>query len=130
MKEFDELVAALRKSRRECPWAREVITERHIEQLESEVAEVKEAVKSGHKEELREELGDVIWDALFIAIIEEEKGNFTIKDIFEKATEKLKRRKPWVFGNETVKTAKEAVRRWNEIKQIEKEEKIKNNVNS
>ncbi len=125
MKEFDELVEALKKSRRECPWAREVITKEHIERLKDEVRELTEAIKKGDKDEIRDEIGDVIWDALFIAIIEEEKGNLAISKIFEKATQKLKRRKPWVFGNEIVKTPEEAVRRWNEIKKLEKEGKIR-----
>jgi len=126
MKEFDELVAALKQSRKKCPWAREVITKEHIERLKDEVRELKEAIKKGNKDEIRDELGDVIWDALFIAIIEEEKGNLTIDEIFEKAAQKLKRRKPWVFGNEVVKTPEEAVRRWNEIKQKERMDKAKN----
>ncbi|MBI2545871.1 nucleotide pyrophosphohydrolase [Candidatus Woesearchaeota archaeon] len=124
MKEFDALVDALKQSRRKCPWARERITKEHLEALKDEVRELEEAVLSGEKDNVREELADVIWDALFIAIIEEEQGSFTIKEMFEKATEKLKRRKPWVFGTEKVKDSEEAVRRWNEIKAQEKANNI------
>ena len=124
-KEFDSLVAALKKSRKECPWAQKVIVEEHIPRLKDEVRELEEAIASDDKAHIREELADVIWDAIFIAIIEEEQGNFTIEEMFAKATEKLKRRKPWVFGNEKVKNADEAVKRWNEIKMQEKAGNIK-----
>ncbi len=120
MKSFDDLVAALKKSRKECPWAKEVKVEEHLPRLKDEIRELEEAMASGDKQHVQEELADVIWDALFIAILEEEHGNFTINEMFARAVEKLKRRKPWVFGDEKVKDAAEAVRRWNEIKAQEK----------
>ena len=123
MKEFDELVVALKLSRKKCPWAKVVIPEDHVERLRDEVRELVEAMEQGPDEEIREELADVIWDALFIAIIDEEQNKFTIHDMFKKATEKLKRRKPWVFGKEKVTTARQAVQRWNEIKAHEKQAK-------
>ena len=59
-------------------------------------------------------------DLIFVCVIAEEKELFTIKDVVEGVNKKLIRRKPWVFGNETVKSKEESVKRWNEIKEEEK----------
>ncbi len=122
MKDF---VDSLLEKRKKCPWAKNRTFAKHIVELESEVQELREAIEKNDIENIREELGDVLWDALFIGMIAEEKGLFTIKDSIEEAHEKLRRRSPWVFGNETVSNEEEAIKRWNEIKVEEKKAKKK-----
>lgn len=120
-----ELVDSLLLQRKKCPWAKQRNLKEQAEGLESEVKELIEAINNNDAENMREELGDVFWDALFFGIIAEEKGLFSLKEAIVEAHLKLKRRKPWVFGNETVKSKEEAVKRWNEIKKREKEAKRK-----
>lgn len=125
MKEsFESFVKALKKSRKECPWAKEREIETYVHELISEANEVLAAVEKRDYENLKEELGDLLWDLLFISIIAEEKGLFTIKEMVDNAREKLIRRKPWVFGNENILTKENAIKRWNELKGMEKNKKI------
>lgn len=116
-------VESLLLKRKKCPWAKKREIAEHMLELEGEVQELKKAVEKNDVENMREELGDVLWDTLFIGIIAEEKGLFTIREAIEEAHAKLKRRSPWVFGNETVSDSAEAIKRWNKIKNEEKSEK-------
>ncbi len=118
-----ELFEAMVLNRKKCPWAKGRTMASHVIELESEVKELKEAIGEKDAEEIRGELGDVFWDAVFIGVLAEEKGLFNMKEMFEEANKKFKSRKPWVFGNEKVATAEEAIKRWNEIKAEEKKAK-------
>lgn len=120
MKEFDELVKALRLSREKCPWSNEREIGDFIPEVKKEIEELERAFENKDNENFGEELGDVLMDLMYIAVLAEEKGHFEIKDMIDEVKRKLVRRKPWVFGNETVKDSKDAVRRWNEIKALEK----------
>jgi len=122
-KAVKEFVNALILKRKKCPWAKSRTIEAQLPELEDEVRELREAIEKNDVENMREELGDVLWDALFIGLIAEEKGLFTIKEAIEEASTKLKRRSPWVFGDEVVSSPEEVVKRWNEIKVEEKKAK-------
>ncbi len=117
-----EFVNTLLLQRKKCPWARKREIVQQLPEIESEVREFREAVENNDVENIREELGDVFWDALFIGVIAEEKGLFKIKEAVEEAHSKLKRRKPWVFGNEEI-SVEEATRRYNKLKEGEKKAK-------
>ena len=121
MKEsFEALVEALKKNRRECPWAKEQEIDKYIDELTSELNEIKEAIKNKDYPNLKEELGDLLMDLLFVTIIAEEKRHFTTKEVIDEVKAKLIRRKPWIFGDETISNKEDAARRWNEIKAEEK----------
>ena len=113
---FEELVLALKQNRKKCPWSNDVDFERFVEELAKEVDEVKQAIKNKDYVNLQEEIGDLLMDTLFLGIIAEEKGLFTIKNSLDDVITKLKRRKPWVFGDEVITTKEQATKRWNEIK--------------
>jgi tetrapyrrole methylase family protein/MazG family protein len=121
VKEFVDLLLLQRKK---CPWARKREILQQLPELEGEVREFREAVESNDVENMREELGDVLWDALFIGVIAEEKGLFTIKEAIEEAHAKLRRRKPWIFGDEEI-SEEEATRRYKRAKEEEKRAKQK-----
>ncbi len=121
MREFDDLVAAIRLSMKKCPWMREQTIESYKHQLVDEAHEVLEAIDAGDDENLKEELGDIIYDALCLAIMAESQGKFSTEGVISTVTEKIKRRKPWVFGDVVISTPEEAVKMWNEIKHREKE---------
>lgn len=125
-KEIKELFESLVLNRKKCPWARKQSLEAHFKELELEVQELKQAVEKNDVANMREEMGDVFLDLLFVGIIAEEKGLFSLKDVLKEAHEKIVRRKPWVFGNEVIASEEDAVKRWYEIKAVEKSEREKN----
>lgn len=119
-KSFKQLWEALFLNRKKCFWAKEQDLEKQVEEVLKETQELKQAIEKNDLENLKEELGDVLMDALFVAVIAEEKGLFSFKEVLEAATEKLKRRKPWVFSQEKIVSKEEAMKKWQEIKAKEK----------
>lgn len=117
---FKSLVTDLRKNRKKCPWSRDRKIEESVCELIDEANEVLESVKKKDNKNLKEELGDLLMDLIFVGIIAEEEKLFTINGMIKEVNKKLLRRKPWVFGKEKFASKKEAVKRWNEIKKLEK----------
>ncbi len=120
-----ELFESLQKYKRQCPWGQQQSFEAQLAELQSEVEELKEALERKDNAELMGEFGDVLGDVLLLGVIAEDKGLFSIKEAIEKMHAKLRRRAPWVFGKEKIATREQAIKRWNEIKQLEKAEKKK-----
>lgn len=118
---FDELVDAVRTNRKYSSWTQEEFDiKRYVKHLVGEVHEVQEAVENNDLENLKEELGDVLWDTLTMLLICEEQHGFGIEDSIKNVIEKLKRRKPHVFENKTIPSDEE-LRIWNTAKAKEKE---------
>ncbi|HPN72956.1 MAG TPA: MazG nucleotide pyrophosphohydrolase domain-containing protein [Candidatus Omnitrophota bacterium] len=119
---FTELKKVFKRLRgpKGCPWDREQTHESLIKGLEEETRELIEAIKSGDREHMKEELGDVLLHVMFQAEIASESGAFDAEDVISGLVEKLKRRHPHVFGNKKVKSSAHVVRNWNRIKAGEK----------
>ena len=118
---FAELLEIIRESRKKCPWCKEQSLDSYKHQIVDEAKEVEKAIENKDYANLKEELGDVLYDTLHLIEMGIEQGHFTGKEVIDTVNEKIKRRKPWVFGKEKVRTAEEAVKRWNEIKKEEKQ---------
>ena len=112
---FEELYLIAVMDRKHSPWSQQQTFSERAQMLQDEVEEIMEAIKSQDPENLREELGDVIWDALTIAAIAEEKGLFTPDEILNHTISKIKLRKPHIFTGEKVPIEEES-RRWMEAK--------------
>ncbi len=113
----------MRRLRRECPWKREQTHRSLARYLQEEAAETVEAIDSGDDDHLREELGDLLLQVYFHAVIAEESGTFTIDDVARGISEKMHRRNPHVFGSDgspTTLTADEVDRQWQQIKASER----------
>jgi XTP/dITP diphosphohydrolase len=116
----------MRRLRRECPWKREQTHRSLARYLQEETAEALEAIDSGDDEHLREELGDLLLQVYFHAVIAEETGAFTIDDVARGISEKMHVRNPHVFGSTEERaegaglTPAEVDQRWQAIKQREK----------
>ncbi|MGB9635179.1 MAG: MazG nucleotide pyrophosphohydrolase domain-containing protein [Candidatus Micrarchaeia archaeon] len=102
-----------------CPWCGEKKPEEYVNELVGEVDEVKSAIEKKDYENLSEEIGDVIWDALVLAHICEKEGLFKGDDVLEKIIRKIERRKPWLIKGKKV-SKEEAVRIWENAKRMEK----------
>jgi len=88
--------------------------------LIEEAHELIAAIETGDPEDVCEELGDVLFQVLFIAKFFEEKGRFSIETAAQKSAEKMIRRHPHVFGDVTITETEEVRRQWHEIKKQEK----------
>ena len=103
-----------------CPWDREQTHESLLKHLLEESVEVVEAVRSGDRPHLAEELGDVLLQVVFHAQIGAEEGTFTIDDVVASISEKMVRRHPHVFGTAVAATSEAVNAQWEEIKAAEK----------
>jgi tetrapyrrole methylase family protein/MazG family protein len=121
---FEELVEIMERLRssRGCLWDRRQRKEDIGKYLIEEAHEVIDAIEDGRSEALREELGDVLFQIIFLARISEEAGEFDISDVIDTITEKMIRRHPHVFGDISVQSVDEIRANWEEIK-IQKEGK-------
>ncbi|MEW5761846.1 MAG: nucleoside triphosphate pyrophosphohydrolase [Bacillota bacterium] len=104
-----------------CPWDREQTHASLKRYLLEETYEVLEAIEAGDMHSLCEELGDLLLQIVFHARIAEEKGSFDLADVLRGIIAKMIRRHPHVFGEERAENAPEVLRRWEKIKEGEKE---------
>ena len=124
--QFDRLVEIMRTLRAPggCPWDREQSLGSLRPFVLEETYEVLEAIDSGNMENLREELGDYLFEAVFLAQISEEAGDFSITDAIACVCDKLVRRHPHVFAraaDDPSITTGEVLERWEAIKARERE---------
>jgi len=118
-----EIMARLRSPEGGCPWDLRQ-SERDIgKYLLEEAYEVLDAIECGSPDDLREELGDLLFQIVFLARLSQEKRYFDMDGVLEEIARKMTRRHPHVFGNVKVKDAQDVKDRWDEIKKnVEKKE--------
>lgn len=124
-KTFDDVVSLSRRLRAPdgCPWDREQTMESLRPYVLEEAYEVIQAIESGDAANLVEELGDFLFQVVFISQIAREEGKFRVDDVLAELCDKLVRRHPHVFGEKKAKSAREAVDSWNSQKRKEKKGK-------
>ena len=120
-KAYKKLIEVMDRLRGEggCPWDLEQTRESLKPYLLEEAYEVLEAIEEKDTENLKEELGDLLFQVVFHAQIAKERGEFTIEDVLSELTAKMVRRHPHVFSHAKVGTAREALARWEELKNQE-----------
>jgi MazG family protein len=103
--------------RRECPWDRAQTATSIVPHTVEEAYEVADAVReSGLSPKLLDELGDLLFQTTFLALLCEEAGAGTWVDVALGVAAKLRIRHPWVFGAESAATAGDARNRWEDVK--------------
>lgn len=121
---LEKLIATMATLRGEggCPWDAEQTHESLVAYLLEEVFELVEALESGSRADIREELGDVLYQILFHADIaaNDESDPFTIDDVAALVDQKMRDRHPHVFADGDATTIAEVVKRWDEIKAEQK----------
>lgn len=122
--QLDELIAVLELLRAPggCAWDREQTHESLVRYLIEETYELVDAIESGNREELVEELGDVLYQVVFHSDIAAHTAgeDFTLEDVAAHMTAKMVGRHPHVFGDATAETAADVNIRWDEMKKVEK----------
>ncbi|GAA3978701.1 nucleoside triphosphate pyrophosphohydrolase [Streptomyces plumbiresistens] len=118
-----DLVQVMDRIRAECPWSSQQTHKGLAKYGIEEAYELVEAIEEGDRDELREELGDVLLQVVFHARIAEEDSEapFSIDDVAGGIVTKLIHRHPHVFGDETATTPEEVKEHWLRTKAIEKQ---------
>lgn len=120
----DELIAVMAKLRAPggCPWDAEQTHGSLITYLVEETYELIDAIESGNRDDMIEELGDVLYQVLFHADIASTtpEENFTIQDVAAHMSAKMISRHPHVFGDRKADTAEDVMEFWDDLKKAEK----------
>jgi MazG family protein len=116
---LERLDAITHRLRRDCPWDREQDERSIVPHTVEEAYELADAARAGDDAKLLDELGDVLFQVHFLAMLLSERGAGDLAAVAEHVTEKLIRRHPHVFGSREVEDAAEVLRNWDRIKQEE-----------
>jgi XTP/dITP diphosphohydrolase/tetrapyrrole methylase family protein/MazG family protein/ATP diphosphatase len=108
-----------RRLRRECPWDREQDERTIVPHTLEEAYELAEAAHRRDDAKMLDELGDVLFQVHFLALLLEERGAGDLSQVAAHVTEKLIRRHPHIFGETEVESAQDVLRNWDAIKRTE-----------
>jgi len=117
------IMARLRDPEHGCPWDREQTWGSIVPHTIEEAYEIAEAVERGDVDQVRDELGDLLFQVVFQARIAEEQALFRFDDVADAISNKLERRHPHVFGDATIGSAAEQTAAWEEHKAAERRAK-------
>lgn len=122
---LEQFAADMRLMRRRCAWKAAQTHDSLAHHLLEETHETLEAIESGDPEHLREELGDLLAQVYFHAVVAEDAGTFTLEEVAQGIIDKMRRRNPHVFGwpdgtPGQARTPEEIELVWNQIKAVEK----------
>ena len=118
-----EIMARLRDPERGCPWDAKQDFDSIAPYTIEEAYEVADAIQRRDYEDLRDELGDLLFQVLFHSRMAQEAGHFDFDDVAEGLAGKLTRRHPHVFGDTRYASAEEQAHAWEELKAQERAEK-------
>lgn len=105
-----------------CPWDREQTPLSLADYIIEESHELVAAIRSGHPDAARDEMGDLLFLLFFVAMLYDKKGDFSLADAIEGSSAKMTRRHPHVFGDAHFENSEEHLRRWEAIKKKEHQE--------
>lgn len=116
---IERLDAVTRRLRKECPWDREQDERTIVPHTVEEAYELADAAERRDDAKLLDELGDVLFQVVFLALLLEERDAGDLGTVARGVTEKLIRRHPHVFDTVEASTASEVLRNWDQIKRSE-----------
>jgi len=114
-----DLMARLR-AENGCPWDRDQNAQSLKLYLLEEAFELAEALDRKASEEIKEELGDLLFQIVFLCRVFEEQGDFDLTEVLDVIYQKMIRRHPHIFGNKNWENAEQVVKGWQDIKAQEK----------
>jgi MazG family protein len=116
-----ELQELAERLRRECPWDREQTTRTIVPHTVEEAYEVADAAVAGDNAKLLDELGDLLFQTFFLALLLEEEGAGDLAQVARGIHEKLVRRHPHVFAEIELDSARAVKKQWEELKRDQEE---------
>lgn len=116
-----DVMARLRDPNCGCPWDLKQTFETVAPYAIEEAYEVADAIRSGNRAALKDELGDLLLQVVFQAQMAKEEGSFTFNDIVAHLTEKMIRRHPHIFAEEQASDADAVLEIWQKVKDSEKD---------
>jgi MazG family protein len=111
-----ELQELTERLRRECPWDRQQTTRTIVPHTVEEAYEVADAALAGDDAKLLDEIGDLIFQCVFLALLLQENASGGLEEAIRLVTAKLVRRHPHIFGSARVTSAVGVRERWEQIK--------------
>ncbi len=121
---FEEMHNLIEADYQNSAWSRDCDFKKRIKEFLDETEEIKKAVENDNFENLKEEIGDALWDLVYVIHTGEQEGLFKSKDILNNVITKIKRRKPWALEGKQL-SKEEELRVWNEVKEKEKKGEFK-----
>jgi MazG family protein len=116
-------MAHLRDKENGCPWDLKQTHQSIAPHTIEEAYEVADAIDRNDKDDIKDELGDLLLQVVFQAQIASENGDFTFDDVVSHLKEKLIRRHPHIFAQASAKTADDVISVWDRVKTLEKSNK-------
>lgn len=113
-----------------CPWDREQTFDSLKPMMLEEAYEVLDAMDSGDRQEFCGELGDLLFQVVFLSRLAEDEGSFQIDEVADRIISKMIRRHPHVFGSADATTSEQVVESWESIKRSERAERQRVNPQS
>jgi uncharacterized protein YabN with tetrapyrrole methylase and pyrophosphatase domain len=122
---FLRVIRLVRRLRAEdgCPWDRAHHFPDYLKMLIEEARELQSAIADGDPAEIRTELGDTLWNAIYLLVLAEDELGFPIQDVLHQSCEKIIARHPHVFGSAQARTPDEVLEIWQKVKEQEKRAK-------
>ena len=113
---ISQLLELARTLRKKCPWDKKLKMADIPKLLIEESEEIREAIEKKDWKNLKEEIGDVLFNLCLLMTIAEEKKHFKAKDVLISCHDKIVERHTWVFGKDKAKTAEEVLKLWKQNK--------------
>ncbi|MFN4181778.1 MAG: MazG nucleotide pyrophosphohydrolase domain-containing protein [bacterium] len=122
MSEWEKIIHLIEVLRGEkgCAWDRAHHFPDYLKMMQEELEELLQAYQQNSLERIREELGDVVWNAIYLLCLAQEEWNVMPEDVLREVREKMVRRHPHIFGDIRLSTPEEVWQYWQEAKKKEK----------
>jgi len=125
-----EIMSRLRDPDSGCPWDLRQTYETIVPYTLEEAYEVADAIQRGDRLELRDELGDLLFQVVFYSQIAKEEGYFDFEQVTEAISEKMLRRHPHVFADAEYASDEELHKAWEQGKAAEREKRNEQEISS
>lgn len=113
---FLRLVTVVDELRTQCPWDKKQTIQALRAMTIEETYELADAIDAENWQEIKEELGDILFHLLFYAKIGSEQNFFSLQDVLDAITEKMIKRHPHIYGNVSVRDEEDVKKNWQKIK--------------
>ena len=130
MQQLLDIMQALRDPDSGCPWDRQQNFQSLIPYTIEEAYEVADAIERNDLDDIKSELGDLLFQIVFYSQLATEQSAFDFNDVAQAISDKLTRRHPHVFSDAKITNAEEQTKEWEKLKQQERKAKAEDRLSS